>query len=87
VGIDVSACVVLADIAGVDDVPIVAAVLSDIGVDGDEFGVVGIADDIVATVAVVNTVDCAADNSADVVVGHTRASHVQLVVGFAEQSC
>jgi hypothetical protein len=57
VDIDVSACCVLADIADVDDVAIVAVVLSDIGVDGDEFGVGGIADDIEATVAVVDDVE------------------------------
>jgi hypothetical protein len=78
---------VLVDNADVDDVPIVAVVLGDIGIDGDEFGVGGIADVIEATVFVVDDVDCVEDNGADVVVGHTRGMHVHTVVGFIEQSC
>jgi hypothetical protein len=76
-----STCCVLAE---VDDVAVVTVVLSDIG---DEFGVGGIADAIEVTVAVVDDVDCVVDNGADVVVGHTRASHEHLVVEFVEQSC
>jgi hypothetical protein len=83
--VDVSACCVLVDNADVDDVPIVAVVLGDIGIDGDAFSVGGIADDVVVTVAVVE--DTVEDNGADVVVGHTRDVHMHLVFGFVEQSC
>jgi hypothetical protein len=87
VDIDVSVCCVLADIADVDDVAVVAVVLGDIGADGDEFGVGGIADVIAVTFAVVVDVDCVEDNGADVVVGHTRDSHMHMVFEFVEQSC
>jgi hypothetical protein len=83
VDIEVSACCVLADTADADDVALVAVVLGDIDVDGDGFGGGDIADDVAATLVV----DCVEDNGADVVVGHTSASHVHLVFGFVEQSC
>jgi hypothetical protein len=74
---------VLADTADADDVALVAAVLGDIDVDGDGFGG-DIADDVAATFVV----DCVEDNGADVVVVvHVRDWHVQLLVGFVEQSC
>jgi hypothetical protein len=47
---------VLADNADVGDVAVVAVALSDIGIDGDEFGVGGIAGVIEATVVVVVTI-------------------------------
>jgi hypothetical protein len=75
---------VLADNADVDDVALVAAVLGDIG---DEFGVGDIPEAIEATFVVVDDVNCVEDSGADMVVVHVRASHVQLVFGFVEQSC
>ena len=78
-----STCCVLADTADADDVALVAVVLGDIDVDGDGFGGGDIADDVAATFVV----DCVEDNGADVVVGHTRDSHMHMVFEFVEQSC